>query len=92
MLKTSQRSRKISRARILLLVGALLCPGYFLAQQESKPSIVLIIVDDLGWTDTGFNGSQYYETPYMDQLALEGANFTQAYAASAVCSPTRASI
>ena len=92
MLKTSQRSRKISRARILLLVGALLCPGYFLAQQESKPNIVLIIVDDLGWTDTGFNGSQYYETPYMDQLALEGANFTQAYAASAVCSPTRASI
>ncbi|MDN5204284.1 sulfatase [Fulvivirgaceae bacterium BMA10] len=62
------------------------------AYRNQKPNIVFIVVDDLGWTDTGFNGSSYYETPYMDQLAKEGANFTQAYAACAVCSPTRASI
>ena len=62
------------------------------ASKNQKPNIVFIIIDDLGWTDTGFNGSSYYETPYMDQLAREGANFTQAYTACAVCSPTRASI
>ena len=78
--------------KTILFVAATTCILFLLAQQGNKPNIVFIIVDDLGWTDTGFNGSQYYETPYMDQLAREGANFTQAYAAGAVCSPTRASV
>ncbi len=65
---------------------------YLSAQDGNRPNIVFIMVDDLGWTDTGFNGSRYYETPHMDQLARDGANFTQAYAAGAVCSPTRASV
>ncbi|WP_346760583.1 sulfatase [Agaribacillus aureus] len=59
---------------------------------SQKPNIVFIVVDDLGWTDIACNGSKYYETPNIDQLAREGANFTQAYAACAVCSPTRAAI
>jgi arylsulfatase A-like enzyme len=50
------------------------------------------LVDDLGWRDIGFMGSQYYETPNIDKLASESMVFTQAYAAGAVCSPTRASI
>ena len=49
-------------------------------------------MDDLGWSDIGVNGSTFYETPSIDKLASEGVRFTQAYAASPVCSPTRASI
>ncbi|HUX56325.1 MAG TPA: sulfatase [Bacteroidales bacterium] len=57
-----------------------------------KPNIVFFLVDDLGWMDIGANGSKFYETPNIDKLANEGVRFTQAYAASPVCSPTRASI
>jgi len=57
-----------------------------------KPNIVLITIDDLGWADVGCNGSTYYETPHIDRLAAEGMRFTQAYAAAAICSPTRAAL
>ena len=46
----------------------------------------------MGWADTGCYGSRYYETPHVDRLAAQGMRFTDAYAACAVCSPTRASI
>jgi len=59
---------------------------------EKKPNIVFILVDDLGYMDLGFTGCPYYETPYIDQLASGGVVFTQGYAASRVCSPSRASI
>lgn len=57
-----------------------------------KPNIIFILVDDLGWKDLGYMGSKFYETPNIDKLAENGMIFTQAYAACAVCSPTRASI
>ena len=59
---------------------------------SNKPNIVLILVDDLGWIDTGCYGSKYYETPNIDKLAADGMRFTNAYAACAVCSPTRAAV
>lgn len=59
---------------------------------DKKPNIVFILVDDLGWIDTGCYGSKYYETPNIDKLAAEGMRFTDAYAACAVCSPTRAAV
>ena len=55
-------------------------------------TIVLVLVDDLGWSDLGCCGSGYYETPHIDRLAAEGMRFTQAYASCAVCSPTRAAV
>jgi len=60
--------------------------------KKHPPSIVLVLVDDLGWTDLGCFGSQYYETPNLDRLAAQGMKFTNAYAACAVCSPTRAAV
>ncbi len=57
-----------------------------------RPNIVFILIDDLGWADVGCFGSRYYETPNIDRLASQGMRFTDAYAACAVCSPTRASI
>jgi arylsulfatase A-like enzyme len=59
---------------------------------DSRPNIVFFLADDLGQRDLGCYGSTFYETPNLDRLAQDGARFTDAYAACAVCSPTRASI
>jgi arylsulfatase A len=61
-------------------------------ETQTQPNILLILVDDLGWADVGCYGSKFHETPHIDRLAEEGMQFTDAYAASAVCSPTRTSI
>ena len=57
-----------------------------------KPNIVFFLVDDLGWADVGCYGSQFHETPAIDQLAKEGILFDNAYSTCHVCSPSRASI
>ena len=62
------------------------------ADETAKPNIIFILIDDLGYTDLGCYGSSFYETPNIDRLAREGVRFTNSYAASGVCSPTRASI
>ncbi|MEL6109200.1 MAG: sulfatase [Planctomycetota bacterium] len=59
---------------------------------ERRKNIVLFLIDDLGWRDLGCQGSTFYQTPHTDRLAEEGVRFTDAYAACAVCSPTRAAI
>jgi arylsulfatase A-like enzyme len=58
----------------------------------ARPNIVCIVADDLGWRDLGCYGSGFYETPRLDALVREGTRFSDAYAASPVCSPTRASL
>lgn len=58
----------------------------------ARPNVVLITVDDMGWTGPACYGSDLHETPHIDRLAAEGMRFTQAYAASPLCTPTRASI
>lgn len=61
--------------------------------QYSKPNIVFILADDLGWSDTQLYGtSTYYQTPNILRLAKKGVTFYNAYSASPLCSPTRASI
>ncbi|WP_105614892.1 sulfatase [Vallitalea okinawensis] len=57
-----------------------------------KPNILFILIDDMGWRDLGCYGSEFYESPNIDQLAKDGLLFDNAYAACPVCSPTRASI
>lgn len=57
-----------------------------------RPNLLLIYIDDLGWKDTGFMGSDYYETPNLDRLAAEGMVFTDAYSNAANCAPPRASL
>ena len=59
---------------------------------ETRPNIVFFLADDLGQRDLGCYGSTFYETPNLDRMAREGAQFTDAYAACPVCSPSRASI
>jgi arylsulfatase A-like enzyme len=60
--------------------------------EDAPLNVVLIVIDDMGWTDAGVYGSSFYETPNIDRLAREGARFTQFYTASPVCSPARASL
>ena len=66
------------------------CTSYKLSGK--RPNIIFFLVDDLGWTDVGYNGATLYETPNVDDLANQGMRFTAAYSAGSVCSPTRASI
>ncbi len=81
------------RCGLLLVALALFCVKSIVAAgSERRPNVVLIVVDDLGWADLACYGSRFYETPNIDKLARAGMRFTQGYAASAVCSPTRASI
>ncbi|MBI5772063.1 MAG: sulfatase [Verrucomicrobia bacterium] len=66
--------------------------GWLCAGAAARPNIVLILADDLGAHDLACYGADLHETPHLDRLAREGVRFTQAYAASTVCSPTRASL
>eukprot|EP00899_Mesostigma_viride_P012736 jgi/Mesvir1/21463/Mv03919-RA.1 len=59
-------------------------------KSKRKPNIVLISVDDLGLTDINLYGSRHVSTPHMDALGHSGVIFTDAYASSALCSPSRA--
>ena len=68
---------------------------FFLNSCDSKkkmPNIVFILVDDLGWNDLGYTGSDFYESPNIDLLSQESFHFLNAYSSSPVCSPTRAAI
>ena len=58
---------------------------------RKRPNIVLILADDLGWSDLGCYGADLHETPHLDRLAQEGVRFTDAYAMS-VCTPSRAAL
>lgn len=74
---------------ILLLFFCFSCE--LLNTQEKGPNIILIMSDDLGWGDTGFNGNTIINTPNLNMLANKGIVFNRFYSASAVCSPTRGS-
>lgn len=58
--------------------------------QQQRPNIILINIDDLGWTDMSSNGSLYYETPNIDRLKQQGVWFDEAYAGAANSAPSRA--
>lgn len=76
---------------VLTLIIALF--GCKTADKEfQKPNVLFILVDDLGYHDLSFTGSEFYETPNIDRIAKEGMWFTQGYATCQVCSPSRASI
>lgn len=61
-------------------------------QEQEKPNILLILADDLGYNDLGFQGSEELLTPNLDALAANGVVFTNAYVTASVCSPSRAGL
>lgn len=80
-------------AGLLTLLSLALSPFDPASRAQEKLNFLFIIADDLGYMDVGFNNpGTFYETPNLDSLAASGMVFTNFYAASPVCSPTRASI
>jgi arylsulfatase A len=81
-------------AKILLLllsVGSGLAAIQLPRPAKRPPNIIFIVADDLGYGDLSCYGQQRFQTPHIDRLAAEGMKFTQAYAGTAVCSPSRSS-
>jgi len=60
--------------------------------ESSKPNVLFILIDDLGWKDIAIYGNKIHETPNLDELAARGMRFTNAYAACPICGPSRAAI
>jgi arylsulfatase A-like enzyme len=77
---------------VLLLVGSFVVPLSAQTTKPSKPNIIFILADDLGWTDLACQGGKYYETPNIDRLASQGMRFTNGYSAGPNCAPTRAAL
>ena len=75
-----------------LLIAIFLLVTGCIGTDNKKPNVIFILVDDLGWNDLGYSGSAFYESPNIDKLSKDSFEFKTAYAASSVCSPTRASI
>lgn len=79
-----RNTKKLTLCAILVIL--------FNQVHAQNPNIIFIMTDDLGWYDTGFNGNTAIKTPHMDKLAKNGIILNRFYSASAVCSPTRASV
>jgi len=81
--------------RTLIVLYAAVLPAHLFAQATpgtARPHILLVMADDLGWMDLHCQGNPVLRTPQLDGLAQQGVRFTNAYAASPVCSPTRAAL
>jgi arylsulfatase A len=72
---------------LMVIIGSVLHAG-----DAAKPNVIVVLVDDFGWTDPHCFGSQYHRTPNIDQLARDGMRFTNGYSACTVCSPSRAAL
>jgi arylsulfatase A-like enzyme len=92
--------KHLKKFLFLLTLGCsfLACQSQSSNEQENseapveRPNIVFILVDDLGYGDIGCFGQEKIQTPHIDRLAREGIRFTEAYAGSAVCAPTRSTL
>ncbi|MEJ7848654.1 MAG: sulfatase [Pyrinomonadaceae bacterium] len=88
-----QNKNTVSRREFVAgaVAGSLLAATTSLSQAPSvsRPNLLFILADDLGWGDLSCYGRPDYETPNLDRLAREGVRFTNAYSAAPVCTPTR---
>lgn len=80
--------------RLLIIFSFFSCGGGPSEKNKSntkRPNIILVMADDLGWGDVGYNGNKIVKTPNLDLMASQGVRLDRFYAAAPVCSPTRAS-
>lgn len=88
----------MNRRKFLTAIAAMLCLFYpciafaETPRKSGKPNIILVMADDQGWGDTGYNGHPFAQTPALDAMAKDGFVFDRFYAGAPVCSPTRASV
>ncbi len=83
----------MKKNRILLsIVLAILIQWNSYGQNSKKPNIIIILVDDMGYADVGFNGCKDIPTPNIDRIATNGVKFTNGYVTFSVCGPSRAGL
>jgi arylsulfatase A-like enzyme len=90
--KESNHAMKATITRILVSTLALVSAAATLAADVTRPNILFILADDLGWGDPSCYGNSKFKTPVIDRLAREGTLFTQYYQGGSVCSPSRCSL
>ena len=76
--------------RLAILIAMLTCITAIAAPQQRPPNLLLILADDLGWGDVGFNGRKEWKTPNLNRLARQGTVFRRWYAGAVTCAPSRA--
>ena len=85
--------QKAAIVRVMFLAFCVgLLPVMAGAQSDDRPNIVLLMGDDHGWEETGYNGHEYLKTPVLDEMAASGLRLDRFYAAHFNCSPTRGSV
>ena len=77
------------KSRVAFFAGLLL--GLLPLSAEDRPNVIMLMSDDQGWGDVGFNGHPDLKTPHLDEMARSGVRFDRFYAAAPLCSPTRGS-
>ena len=84
---------RASICSLLLVLTACAAPSAEVSEQaERPPNLVLIVTDDQGWWDVGFNGCTDIPTPNIDRIAREGVRFSDGYVTDSVCGPSRAGL
>ena len=94
-LKMHRNRRDFLKMGAMGAAGLALAPMLSTAQEKAKsdrPNIVLVMTDDQGWGDTGYNGHPVIKTPVLDEMARTGARFDRFYSSHPLCGPTRASV
>ena len=105
LLRKKERQFKLKHVHISFSMVALFC-GIFVMRlqayaqpaamntsgQTTRPNIILLIADDLGYGDVGFNGQKMIRTPHLDRLASEGKVYRHFYAGTSVCAPSRSTL
>ena len=76
----------------IYLLGILTSVLPFLIQASEQPNIILLLADDLGWSDLGYQGAEDILSPNIDRLAKNGIRFTDGHVSASVCSPSRAGL
>ena len=76
----------------IYLLGILTSVFPSLIQASEQPNIILLLADDLGWADLGYQGSEDIRSPHIDKLANNGIRFTDGHVSASVCSPSRAGL
>lgn len=86
------RRNFLATAAVLSGVPACTSDGTQEAETPERPNIVLLMGDDHGWHETGYNGHSHVKTPVLDEMAASGLRLDRFYSAAPVCSPTRGSV
>lgn len=77
---------------LLIMIILMICPFAWSAPSQSRPNIILVFIDDMGWGDLSCFGNTNVTTPNIDRLASEGIAFEQFYVNAPICSPSRVAI